>query len=43
MSLQSGEWRGIAKGAISEPDAAFNYIQKSLRQQMGAVIGTLII
>ena len=41
MALQSGQWRGLVKAAISEPDAAFSYIHRSLHQQMGGVLGAL--
>lgn len=26
LSLQTGEWRGIANGAIAEPEQAFGYV-----------------
>ncbi|KAK9897322.1 hypothetical protein P389DRAFT_183270 [Cystobasidium minutum MCA 4210] len=39
LALQTGEWRGIANGAIAEPEQAFGYIQRSFRQNMSAAIG----
>ncbi|KAI5481076.1 hypothetical protein MNV49_006262 [Pseudohyphozyma bogoriensis] len=41
LSMQDGEWRAIAKGAVAEPAAAFAYVQKGFYQQMGAVIGSM--
>ncbi|KAM0751778.1 hypothetical protein T439DRAFT_324970 [Meredithblackwellia eburnea MCA 4105] len=41
LSMQDGEWRAIAKGAIAEPSTAFGYLQRAFRQQLGAVIGAL--
>jgi hypothetical protein len=26
LALQNGEWRGIANGAIAEPEQAFGYV-----------------
>lgn len=26
LALQTGEWRGIANGAIAEPEQAFGYV-----------------
>lgn len=37
--MQDGEWRGITKGAVAEPAAAFGYLQRGFRQQLGAVVG----
>lgn len=41
LSLQNGEWRGIANGAIAEPEQGFGYIFRSMRQQMSAAMGAL--
>ncbi|KAH8919900.1 hypothetical protein BT69DRAFT_1266106 [Atractiella rhizophila] len=41
LSLQSEEWRAIVKGTLVEPAAGFGYIQRSFRQQMGVVLGSL--
>ena len=30
LALQTGEWRGIANGAIAEPEQAFGYVSPSL-------------
>lgn len=28
LALQNGEWRGIANGAIAEPEQAFGYVSR---------------
>lgn len=39
--MQDGAWRGLSSGSIVSPSTAFSYLQRSLRQQLGAVIGAL--
>lgn len=39
LSLQNEEWRGIVKGAVSEPASAFGYIRRSFQQQAGSIMG----
>ena len=41
LSTQTGAYRAISHGTIADPQTAFSYIQRSFRQQTGAVVGAM--
>jgi len=41
MKTERGEWRGIVKGDVVEPEVGYGYIQRSFRHLLGSVMGTM--